>query len=233
MADENAAQPDAQSQGTTSSPGAPETPAAEASPATAAELADLRGKLMRTLADMENLRRRTEREIADTRQYAMADFAREMLSVADNLRRAIAAVPAEPRNGGDKALAALIEGVEVTERGLEQTLAKFGVKRIEAKGQKFDPAIHHAMLEIATDATPPGTVAEEIATGYAIGERVLRPSMVAIAKRLPAASADTANGGIAAAAESPGTTAETETDASHPSDLSGQDASDTPAERGG
>jgi molecular chaperone GrpE len=156
-----------------------------------AEVADLKNKLLRTLAEMENLRRRTEREMSDTRQYAVANFAREMLTVGDNLRRAIDAVPPELRDSGsgsgagghDPALSALIEGVEVTEKGLQQALAKHGVKRIEAKGQKFDPAFHQAMFEMETADAPAGTVAEEIQPGYVIGERVLRPALVGIAKR--------------------------------------------------
>jgi len=169
------------------------TPAAEAAPEQATSpqepppsaeaFAEMKDKLLRTLAEMENLRRRTTREIADTRQYAVANFAREMLAVGDNLRRAIEAVPAEMRHGGDKALAALIEGVEVTERSLAQSLAKFGVKRIEARGEKFDPSMHQAMLEVETDAVEPGKVADEIQTGYVIGERVLRPALVAVAKK--------------------------------------------------
>jgi molecular chaperone GrpE len=187
--------------GTQAAPGAPETenpgenPDAAPDPVAAlrAEAAEAKDKLLRTLAEMENLRRRTEREIADARQYAIASFARDMLTVGDNLRRAIDAVPKEQRGAGDAALDALIEGVEVTERGLEQALAKFGVRRIEAKGQKFDPAFHQAMFEIETADVPPGTVAEEMQTGYAIGERVLRPSFVGVAKRVkPAVVADKA-----------------------------------------
>ncbi len=155
-----------------------------ANPAAATEeVAEARDRLVRTLAEMENLRRRTEREIADARQYAVANFAREMLAVGDNLRRAIEAVPKEQREHGDKALAALIEGVEVTERVLEQTLTKFGVSRIEAKGQKFDPSVHQAMLEVESDDLPPGTVAEEIQVGYTINGRVLKPALVAVVKK--------------------------------------------------
>jgi len=154
-----------------------------ASEAAAAEAAEAKDRLMRTLAEMENLRRRTEREIADARQYAVANFAREMLAVGDNLRRAIAAVPEDVRAAGDKALAGLIEGVEVTERGLEQSLTKFGVRRLTAKGEKFDPAVHQAMLEVESDAVAPGNVAEEIQAGYMIGDRVLRPALVAVAKK--------------------------------------------------
>ena len=147
------------------------------------EVADLKNKLLRTLAEMENLRRRTEREIADARQYAVANFARDVLTVGDNLRRAIDAVPKEKRDGSDPALSTLIEGVEVTERGLEQALTKFGVRRVETTGQKFDPAVHQAMFEVDAPDAPPGSVVEEIQAGYAIGERVLRPALVAIARR--------------------------------------------------
>lgn len=150
-----------------------------------AEVADLKNRLLRTLADMENLRRRTEREMADTRQYAVANFARDILNVGDNLRRAIAAVPEEMRSHPDPALAGLIEGVEVTERGLAQTLQKFGVRPIEAKGQKFDPTRHQAMFEIEDASVPSGTVADVVQAGYVIGERVLRPVMVGVTKGGP------------------------------------------------
>lgn len=163
----------------------PEDSEAKAAEKTAdAEVAEMKEKLLRTLAEMENLRRRAEREMADTRQYAVASFARDMLTVGDNLRRAIDSVPEASRSNGDPALKALIEGVEVTARGLEQTLAKFGVKPIEAKGQKFDPTFHQAMYEVdPSDDAPPGTVAQEMQAGYVIGERVLRPSMVGVAKK--------------------------------------------------
>lgn len=158
-----------------------------------AEVADLKNRLLRALAETENLRRRSEREIADTRQYAVASFARDMLTVSDNLRRAIEAVPADSRSGNDPALAALIEGVEVTERGLAQTLQKFGVRPIDAMGQKFDPTHHQAMFEVETDELPAGSVAEVVQAGYHIGERVLRPALVGVAKggaRRPARADD-------------------------------------------
>jgi molecular chaperone GrpE len=169
----------------TENPGdSPENEAPDPVAALKAEAAEAKDRLLRTLAEMENLRRRTEREMADARQYAVASFARDVLTVGDNLRRAIDAVPKEQRGAGDAALDALVEGVEVTERGLEQVLAKYGVRRIEAKGQKFDPAFHQAMFEVETAEVPPGTVAQEMQTGYAIGERVLRPSFVGVAKRV-------------------------------------------------
>lgn len=166
---------------------------ADAGEALRAEVADLKDKLLRTLAEMENLRKRTEREMADARQYAVANFARDMLTVGDNLRRAIDAVPKEAAKT-DAALATLVEGVDVTERGLLQALQKFGVKRVEAKGQKFDPGKHQAMLEVETTDVDPGAVAQEIQPGYTIGERVLRPALVAVAKRpaKPAPKADEA-----------------------------------------
>jgi molecular chaperone GrpE len=170
---------------------APEAAAPEAggSEAQAAELAEMKNKVLRTLAEMENLRRRTEREIADARQYAVANFARDMLTVGDNLRRALDHVPKEQRGKGDAALDALAEGVEMTERGLEQTLGKFGVKRTEAKGQKFDPTLHQAMFEVESPDLAPGTVAEEVQAGYSIGERVLRPALVGVVKK-PRATPD-------------------------------------------
>lgn len=167
--------------------------------ALAAEVTDLKDRLARSLAEMENLRKRTTREIADSRQYAVTSFARDMLTVADNLKRAIAAVPQELRSGENKAVAAFIEGVEVTERGLEQTLTKFGVKTIEAKGEKFNPEFHQAIYEIETADVPPGSVAEVVQTGYVIGDRVLRPAMVAVAK----APAQPAGGSEALAAGNP------------------------------
>jgi molecular chaperone GrpE len=163
----------------------------EARPApTAEEVADLKDRMLRALADAENTRRRAERDVADARQYAITAFAREMLQVGDNLRRALEAVPADKRKEGDPTLAALLEGVEVTERGLEQTLAKFGVKRIDAKGKKFDPSFHQAMFELPRDDVAPGTVVDELQAGYAIGERVLKPSLVVVAKRGPAPAND-------------------------------------------
>lgn len=150
--------------------------------ALAAEVKDIRDKLLRTLAEMENLRRRTEREIADQKQYAVSNFARDVLTVGDNLRRALDHVPKDKRGSGDAALDALIEGVEVTARGLDQSLTKYGIRRIETKGQKFDPTMHQAMYEVEGDGAP-GTVADEVQAGYAIGERVLRPALVAVIKR--------------------------------------------------
>ena len=177
MAEDNGTAPEAKDvAGDKTAPG-------DSDPATLqAEVADLKDRLARSFAEMENLRKRTTREIADSRQYAVTSFARDMLNVADNLKRAIAAVPSELREGGNKAVTAFLDGVEVTERGLEQTLGKFGVKSIEAKGEKFNPEFHQAIYELETTDVPPGAVAEVVQTGYVIGDRMLRPAMVAVAK---------------------------------------------------
>ena len=170
---------------------APASPDAAAAPAddgrlaaVTSELADAKDRLLRSLAEMENLRRRTERDVADARQYAAANFARDMLTVADNLRRAIAAVPPEARSA-DPALSNLMDGVEATERSLEQSLTKHGIRQIEPKGQKFDPKLHQAIYEVASAELAPGMVAEVVQAGYTIGERVLRPAMVAVSKPVP------------------------------------------------
>jgi molecular chaperone GrpE len=148
----------------------------------AREAADLRDRLLRALAEMENLRRRTEKQVADERVYGIASFARDMLGVADNMRRALEAVTPEMRASADTGVKALIEGVELTERELLRVLEKHGVKKLEPLGAKFDPNLHQAMYEVPDPSVPPGTVAQVMQAGYTIGDRVLRPAMVAIAK---------------------------------------------------
>lgn len=150
-----------------------------------AEKTDLKEKLLRTLADMENLRRRTERESADARTYAVANFARDMLTVADNFQRAIDSVPADAREAGHPALKALIEGIELTEREMLKTLERYGVKRLDPEGERFDPNLHQAMFEVPNSEVPSGTVVQVVQTGYVIGERVLRPALVGVAKGGP------------------------------------------------
>jgi Molecular chaperone GrpE (heat shock protein) len=150
-----------------------------------AENADLRDRYLRLAAEMENLRRRTERDVKDAKSYAVTGFARDMLAVSDNLRRALDAIPAEARENADAGLAALIEGVEMTERAMLSTLERHGVKKIEAEGQKFDPNFHQAMFEVPDPNVPNNTVVQVVQAGYAIGERVLRPAMVGVAKGGP------------------------------------------------
>ncbi|WP_390893176.1 nucleotide exchange factor GrpE [Bosea rubneri] len=145
-----------------------------------AERDDLKDKLLRTLAEMENLRRRTEREIADAKAYAVTSFARDMLGSADNLRRAIESVPATAEAAADSALKSVVEGVELTERELLKTLERHGVRRIEPHGEKFDPNLHQAMFEAPDESIAKGLVSKVVQTGYKIGERVLRPALVGV-----------------------------------------------------
>ncbi|MCB8839209.1 nucleotide exchange factor GrpE [Aurantimonas sp. VKM B-3413] len=163
-----------------------------------AENADVKDRMLRLAADMENLRRRTEREIKDARTYAVTGFAREMLQVADNLSRALEAVPAEHRSDEGSGLKALIEGVEVTERGLLSSLEKHGVRKLEPEGQRFDPNFHQAMFEVPNPQVPNNTVVQVVQAGYAIGERVLRPAMVGVAKGGPKQAAGEAKPATAA-----------------------------------
>lgn len=150
-----------------------------------AENADLKDRALRVMAEMENLRRRTEKELKDTRQYAMAGFARDMLTVSDNLRRAIEAVPEEVRQNADAGMAGLLEGVEMTERELLNQLEKNGVKKLDPAGQKFDPNFHQAMFEVPNTEVPNNTVVQVVQAGYQIGERVLRPAMVGVSRGGP------------------------------------------------
>jgi molecular chaperone GrpE len=160
-------------------PDDPETGSVEA---LAKEAADSRDKMLRTLAEMENLRKRTTREVADARIYGIQNFARDVLDIADNLQRALDAVPADTKAAADPGLKALIEGVELTERSLLNTLEKNGVKKFDPSGEKFDPNFQQAMYEVPDSSVPPGTVVQVVQAGYTIGERVLRPALVAVAK---------------------------------------------------
>ncbi|MFC0013008.1 nucleotide exchange factor GrpE [Devosia nitrariae] len=154
------------------------------------ENAELRDKLLRMAAEMDNLRKRTEREIADTRAYAIAGFARDMLSATDSLSRALMVLPADARTNADGTTTSLIEGIEMTEREMQRLLAKHGVRPIEAEGQKFDPHKHQAMFEVPDPTRPAGTVVQVVQAGFAIGDRVLRPAMVGVAKGGTAASSE-------------------------------------------
>lgn len=147
-----------------------------------AENADLRDRFLRLAAEMDNLRRRTDREVKDAKSYAVTGFARDMLSVSDNLRRAIETLPEDARASADATMTALIEGVEMTERGMLSTLERHGVRKIEAEGQKFDPNFHQAMFEVPNPNVANNTVVQVVQAGYAIGDRVLRPAMVGVAK---------------------------------------------------
>jgi molecular chaperone GrpE len=146
---------------------------------------ELKDRALRAAADMENLRRRTARELHDARAYAIANFAREMLSVSDNLQRALDAIPAETKASGDAGIKALIEGVEITERAMLASLERHGVKKLSPRGEKFDPNFHQAMFEVPNPDVPANTVVEVVQPGYSIGDRVLRPAMVGVSKGGP------------------------------------------------
>lgn len=150
-----------------------------------AENTELRDRYLRLAAEMDNLRRRTEREVKDAKSYSVAGFARDMLAVSDNLRRAIDAIPPEARAAADAGLMTLIEGVEMTERSMLSALERHGVRKLEPVGQKFDPNFHQAMFEVPNAEVPNNTVVQVVQAGFSIGERVLRPAMVGVAKGGP------------------------------------------------
>ena len=177
------ATPEQASEGVVSKPYImPDDPEPAAAEALTKELGETRDKMLRTLAEMENLRKRTSREVSDARTYGITGFARDVLEIADNLQRALDAVPAEARANADPGLKALIEGVELTERSLLNTLEKNGVKKFDPTGQKFDPNFQQAMYEVPDPSVPAGTVVQVVQAGFMIGERVLRPALVGVAK---------------------------------------------------
>jgi molecular chaperone GrpE len=180
---DNSARPAADAEPVVSKPYImPDDPEQGSAEALAKEAAEARDRMLRTLAEMENLRKRTAREVSDARTYGISGFARDVLDIADNLQRALDAVPAEAKATADPGLKALIEGVELTERSLHNALEKNGVRRFDPAGEKFDPNVHQAMYEVPDPSVPPGTIAQVVQAGYMIGERVLRPALVGVAK---------------------------------------------------
>ncbi|MBN9138342.1 nucleotide exchange factor GrpE [Phyllobacterium sp.] len=149
------------------------------------ENGDLRDQLLRLAADMENLRKRTARDVHDARSYSVANFARDMLSVSDNLKRALEAIPTDALANGDAGFKALAEGVEMTERSMMSALERHGVKKIEPQGQRFDPNFHQAMYEIPNADVPHNTVLQVAQAGFVIGDRMLRPALVGVSKGGP------------------------------------------------
>lgn len=147
----------------------------------AAEVADLKDQLLRALAEGENMRKRAAREREDSARYGISNFARDVVAVADNLRRAIDSLPAE--NGGEDVVKTLTEGVEATLRQLDAALENHGIERIDPAGEPFDHNLHQAMFEDPDSDQPPGTVVQVIQHGYKIHDRLLRPAMVGVAKK--------------------------------------------------
>lgn len=156
------------------------------------EKAELRDQLLRALADVENTRRRLQRELDEKLKYATAPLAKDLLGVADNLGRALTAVPAEVRE--QEAVESLISGVEMTEKALLEAFAKHGIERIDPAGQKLDPHRHEAMMEIQDPSKPAGTVAQVFEAGYELKGRLLRPARVAVAKGGPMGNGSGGNG---------------------------------------
>ena len=148
------------------------------------QVEELNDKLLRALAEAENVRRRAEREKSDAAKYAITNFAREVLGVADNMKRAMASVDSEARKK-DPALEQLMVGLEMTEREMLSTFERFGIKPIEAMGEKFDHNLHEAMFELDDTSKPAGTVTQVVEAGYVLNDRLLRPAKVGVSKGGP------------------------------------------------
>lgn len=158
--------------------------------ALAAENAELKDRSLRTLADMENMRRRTQKEVADAKAYGATNFARDMLAVVDNIGRALETVPEADRAGLDDKARGLIEGIELTQRDMLKTLERHGVKMVSPLGERFDPNLHQAMFEAPDTSVPNGTVVQVLQVGFTIADRVLRPALVGVSKGGPKPGAD-------------------------------------------
>jgi molecular chaperone GrpE len=156
-----------------------------------AEVESLKDQRLRALAEAENIRRRAEREKAEASQYAVTKFARDMLAIADNFSRALAACPPELREAADPQVKAVLDGVEATDRQLLTTLEQHGVKPVSTADGKFDPNLHQAIAEVPGNGKPAGTIVDVIQSGYTIGGRLLRPAMVTVARRDEAPKVDT------------------------------------------
>ena len=189
MSEKAASQPDEEPGEVANGEALPEAPLPSAE-----EYQELKDRLLRTLAEMENLRSRTQREVEETRKFAVTGFARDLLEVGDNLGRALASVPAEAR-AQSEFMKNLVQGVEMTERSLQNALEKHQVRRVSPqKGEKFDHKVHQAMFEIPSNELAPGSVAEVIQDGYVIADRLLRPALVGVAKA--AAGSETRGGRV-------------------------------------
>jgi molecular chaperone GrpE len=154
------------------------------------EVETLRDQRLRALAEVENIRRRADKEKTDASQYAVTRFARDMVGIADNFARALAAVPPGVRDAADPALKAVLDGVEATDRQLVQTLERYGVKQVDTSDGKFDPNLHQAIAEVPGGGKPGGSIVDVMETGFMIGDRLLRPAMVTVARK-EASSVDT------------------------------------------
>jgi molecular chaperone GrpE len=145
------------------------------------ELEEAKSKALYAAAEIQNVRRRLEKELSDARNYASASFARDMLPIKDHLDRALAAVGEDLR--ADKTAAQFLAGIEATSRELEAAFARHGIVRVKSVGEELDPHQHQAMMEIPTDEADPGTIVEELQAGYMMKDRLLRPALVGVAKK--------------------------------------------------
>lgn len=164
-----------------------ETPAEEALPTVeelTAEIEKMKEQVLRAMAESENTRRRMTKELQEAQKYSVSKFAKEMLTVSDNFRRALDAVPADKTQ--DETLKNLMDGVEATERQLVSTLERFGISKIETKDKPFDPHLHQVMMEQEDPSKPAGMVLQVLQEGYMIHDRLLREAMVVVAKGGPA-----------------------------------------------
>jgi molecular chaperone GrpE len=161
-----------------------------------AKVADLKDQLLRALAETENVRRRVQRDRDESLKYATSGFAKDLLPVADNLRRALAAIPQEALEN-DEALRTLKTGVEMTERLLQAAFERHQLKRIEPLGEKFDSNLHQAMFEVPGTGQPAGTIVQVLEAGYLLHDRLLRPALVGVAKAEPSPSNDNGVSGAA------------------------------------
>lgn len=145
------------------------------------ELEEVRQHVLYAQAETQNVRRRLEQEKVNAANYAASAFARDMLSVKDNLERALSAIPGDLRE--DERMKGLVTGIEATGRELESVFQRHGISRIEAMGKKLDPHLHQAMIELPDDKVEPGTIVQEMQAGYQIKDRLLRPALVGVARK--------------------------------------------------
>ena len=147
------------------------------------KLKEIESKLLSSLAENENLRKRYDREKEDLSNYVISNFAKEILSVLDNLQRAIASVNSNEVKEKSDGLAQLFEGIELTEKQIISTFERFKIEQIKSLGEQFDPNVHQAMFEVEKDDQEAGTIAEVVQEGYKIGDRLLRPALVGVVKK--------------------------------------------------
>ncbi|MHA1601112.1 MAG: nucleotide exchange factor GrpE [Alphaproteobacteria bacterium] len=156
------------------------------------EVAELKNQLLRALAETENLRRRSAREREDAVKYAAVPLIKDIIGVADNLRRALGSVPEDAIEGNEQ-LKTLLDGVGMTEKELQSVFAGHGIERIEPMGGRLDPHFHEALFEVPDTSVPAGTVVRVLQAGYRLGERLIRPAQVGVAKGGPSAATASAD----------------------------------------